>query len=115
MKRSVAVLAFFAFLTGTLALSAQLEAPSDSLPTQVLGEVVVQGRIAEAYVNESKSVTVYSAEAIAQSGVLHLVDFLQQVAGLDVRRRGSGVPLRQISIYGEAPSIRRCCSLMVSL
>jgi hypothetical protein len=68
MKRSVAVLAFFAFLTGTFTLSAQLEAPSDSLPTQVLGEVVVQGRIAESYVNESKSVTVYSAEAIAQSG-----------------------------------------------
>jgi Outer membrane cobalamin receptor protein len=100
MKRSVAVLAFFAFLTGTLALSAQLEAPSDSLPTQVLGEVVVKGRIAEAYVNESKSVTVYSAEAIAQSGVLHLVDFLQQVAGLDVRRRGVGPTQADLNLRG---------------
>ncbi len=58
MKRTV-VGTFFTFLAGSFALSAQVETPSDSLPTQVLGEVVVQGRISESYVNESKSVTVY--------------------------------------------------------
>lgn len=100
MKRFVSVFAFFAFLSGTLSLSAQLEAPSDSLPTQVLGEVVVQGRIAESYVNESKSVTVYSAEAIAQSGAAHIVDFLQQVAGLDVRRRGVGPTQADLNLRG---------------
>ncbi|MBL6610943.1 MAG: TonB-dependent receptor plug domain-containing protein, partial [Flavobacteriaceae bacterium] len=99
MKRTV-VGTFFTFLAGSFALSAQVETPSDSLPTQVLGEVVVQGRIAESYVNESKSVTVYSAEAIAQSGAVHLVDFLQQVAGLDVRRRGVGPTQADLNLRG---------------
>jgi vitamin B12 transporter len=99
MKRTV-VGTFFTFLAGSFALSAQVEAPSDSLPTQVLGEVVVQGRIAESYVNESKSVTVYSAEAIVQSGAAHIVDFLQQVAGLDVRRRGVGPTQADLNLRG---------------
>ena len=75
MKRTFSILLYSAFFVGLFAVQAQSIVASDSLPTQVLGEVVVQGRIAEAYVNESKSVAVYSAEAIAQSGVLHLVDF----------------------------------------
>ncbi|MGA0063788.1 MAG: TonB-dependent receptor [Flavobacteriaceae bacterium] len=100
MKRTIAVGTFFAFLASSFALSAQFEGYSDSLPTQVLGEVVLQGRIAETYVNESKSVIVYSAEAIAQSGAVHLVDFLQQVAGLDVRRRGVGPTQADFNLRG---------------
>ena len=100
MKRTIAIGTFFAFLASSFALSAQFEVSGDSLPTQVLGEVVVQGRIAETYVNESKSVIVYSAEAIAQSGAVHLVDFLQQVAGLDVRRRGVGPTQADFNLRG---------------
>ena len=100
MKRTTAAGTFFALLAGSFALSAQFEVSGDSLPTQVLGEVVVQGRIAETYVNESKSVIVYSAEAIAQSGAVHLVDFLQQVAGLDVRRRGVGPTQADFNLRG---------------
>ncbi|MGA0012856.1 MAG: TonB-dependent receptor [Flavobacteriaceae bacterium] len=100
MKRTTAAGTFFALLAGFFALSAQFEVSGDSLPTQVLGEVVLQGRIAETYVNESKSVIVYSAEAMAQSGALHLVDFLQQVAGLDVRRRGVGPTQADFNLRG---------------
>lgn len=100
MKRTFSILLYSAFFVGLFAVQAQSIVASDSLPTQVLGEVVVQGRIAEAYVNESKSVAVYSAEAIAQSGVLHLVDFLQQVAGLDVRRRGVGPTQADLNLRG---------------
>jgi iron complex outermembrane receptor protein len=100
MKRTISILLYSAFFAGSSALQAQSMVTVDSLPTQVLGEVVVQGRIAETYVNESKSVTVYSAHAIAQSGAVHLVDFLQQVAGLDVRRRGVGPTQADLNLRG---------------
>jgi vitamin B12 transporter len=81
---------FFSTLLITSLLRAQ-DVQQDSLfSAQVLDEVVVSGRIAEPYSKRSKTIQVISAAELKASGVVHVVDYLQRVAGLDVRRRGVG-------------------------
>jgi vitamin B12 transporter len=81
---------FFSTLLITSLLRAQ-DVQQDSLfSAQVLDEVVVSGRIAEPYSKGSKTIQVISAAELKASGVVHVVDYLQRVAGLDVRRRGVG-------------------------
>ena len=61
----------------------------DSLPPTLLDEVTVaSSRIALPLSKNARFIQVISQEAIVRSGVPHVADLLQQVAGLDVRRRG---------------------------
>jgi len=55
-----------------------------------LDEVIVSSpRIALAFDEQSRTVTVISAQDIEQSGSATLVDVLRQVAGIDIRSRGT--------------------------
>ena len=92
----VFILSFF--VIGPTSLWAQ--STPDTLSTQLLDEVVVSGRIADSYRDLSKSIQVISSTEIAQSGAIHLVDFLQRVVGLDVRRRGVGPTQADLNLRG---------------
>jgi iron complex outermembrane receptor protein len=61
----------------------------DSLINQ-LEEVVLDGRLGQTISKQSKTVAVISAAELKRSGYTTIVEALQQVAGLDIRRRGVG-------------------------
>ena len=81
---------FFSILLITSLLQAQDVQQDSLLAAHVLDEVVVSGRIAEPYSKRSKTIQVISAAELKASGVVHVVDYLQRIAGLDLRRRGVG-------------------------
>lgn len=95
--------AFFGFFSTLLImnlLQAQ-EVQQDSLSaSQLLDEVVVSGRIAEPYNKRSKTIEVISAAQLKASGVIHVVEYLQRVAGLDIRRRGVGPTQADFNLRG---------------
>ena len=65
------------------------QTPTNVMTTTILDEVIVaSSRISLPLSKNSRFIQVISQEAIARSGVPHVADLLQQVAGLDVRRRG---------------------------
>ncbi len=62
----------------------------DNTKEEVLEEVVLSTqRISLPFSKDSRTITVISAEEIKKSAAPTLADLLQQVAGLDVRRRGT--------------------------
>ena len=64
---------------------------NDSLKLQILQEVVlISNRLETPLKNNSKTIQLITSEQIRQSGVTFIVDLLQQVAGLDIKRRGAG-------------------------
>ena len=78
---------FLCFFFFVAFLSAQQT--KDSIATNRLNEVIVaSGRIDLPLRENSRSIQVITAENIRQSGVTNVADLLQQVAGVDVRRRG---------------------------
>ena len=94
------VLFVFLVITFAISSSAWSQYYEEQGSTQLLDEVVVSGRIAESYRNLSKSIQVISSAEIAQSGAIHLVDFLQRIVGLDVRRRGVGPTQADLNLRG---------------
>ena len=77
-------LLFFAVFW-TLSLTAQTNIAS----TNTLKEVVISSsRIDLALRDNDRSITIISKEQIEQSAAPTVVDVLQQVAGIDIRRRG---------------------------
>lgn len=73
----------------------------DSLSTKKLSEVIVySSRIDLPLSENSRSIQLISKEEIQQSGVNTVVDLLQQVAGLDIRRRGTGGMQADLYIRG---------------
>ena len=85
----------FVFLIG------HLNAQIDTLSTQKLNEVILSSdRIETLYTQNSKTVQIVTAQQIRQSGVTHLVDLLQQVGGVDIKRRGAGAAQADLNIRG---------------
>ena len=95
-----ALFGFFSILLTTSLLQAQDVQQDSLLAAQVLDEVVVSGRIAEPYSKRSKTIQVISAAELKASGVVHAVDYLQRIVGLDVRRRGVGPTQADFNLRG---------------
>ena len=73
----------------------------DTLPTLKLKEVVLSSNRLEIPLSQnSKTVQVFTANQIRQSGVTHVVDLLQQIAGVDIKRRGAGATQADLNIRG---------------
>ena len=80
---------------------AQNKADIDSLPTQKLQEVILSSNRLEIPLRQnSKTVQILTADQIRQSGVIHVVDLLQQIAGVDIKRRGAGATQADRNIRG---------------
>jgi iron complex outermembrane receptor protein len=80
---------------------AQDKANIDSLLTQKLKEVILSSNRLEIPLRQnSKTVQILTADQIQQSGVTHVVDLLQQVAGIDIKRRGAGATQADLNIRG---------------
>ena len=61
----------------------------DSIPIKQLKEVIVSStRIDLPLSDNARSIQVITKENIQQAGVTTVADLLQQVAGIDIRRRG---------------------------
>ena len=73
----------------------------DTLSTQKLKEIILSSnRLETPLTQNSKTVQVITADQIRQSGVTHVVDLLQQVAGVDIKRRGAGATQADLNIRG---------------
>ena len=73
----------------------------DTLPTLILKEVVLSSNRLEIPLSQnSRTVQIFTANQIQQSGVTHLVDLLQQIAGVDIKRRGAGATQADLNIRG---------------
>jgi vitamin B12 transporter len=82
-------------------LNAQNNSNLDTLSPQSLKEVILSStRLETPLTQNSKTVQIITADQIRQSGVTHLVDLLQQVAGVDIKRRGAGATQADLSIRG---------------
>jgi iron complex outermembrane receptor protein len=69
--------------------------------TDTLQEVVItSSRIDLPFKENSRTIQLITAEDIKKSGVTNVADALQQIAGIDVRRRGL-VVRKLIYIYGR--------------
>ena len=71
----------------------------DSLINQ-LDEVVLDGRLGQVISKQSKTVEVLSAAELKRAGYTTIVEALQQVAGLDIRRRGVGLTQADVNLRG---------------
>ena len=82
-------------------LKGQNKPDIDTLPTLTLKEVVLSSNRLEIPLSQnSKTVQVITANQIRQSGVTHVVDLLQQIAGVDIKRRGAGATQADLNIRG---------------
>ena len=99
MKNLSNILLYLIF--GAAFMSAQNKKVQDSISTQNLLEVILtSNRLEISFNQKSKTVQLITANQIQQSGVTHLVDILQQVAGVDVKRRGAGAAQADLNIRG---------------
>ena len=100
MKKNHAIsLVCLVFVVSTA--RAQNKAEIDSLPTQKLQEVIISSnRLEIPLLQNSKTVQILTADQIRQSGVTHVVDLLQQIAGVDIKRRGAGATQADLNIRG---------------
>jgi vitamin B12 transporter len=100
MKKNHAIsLVCLVFVVSTA--RAQNKAEIDSLPTQKLQEVIISSNRLEIPLRQnSKTVQILTADQIRQSGVTHVVDLLQQIAGVDIKRRGAGSTQADLNIRG---------------
>lgn len=65
-----------------------------------LDEVVLDGRLGLNQTQQSQTVQVISSESLQRLGYTHLIEALQQVAGLDIRRRGVGPTQADFNLRG---------------
>ena len=72
----------------------------DSLVINELDEVVLDGRLGQVISKQSKTVEVISAIDLQRSGYTNVVEALQQVGGLDIRRRGVGPTQADMNLRG---------------
>lgn len=95
------VLNLFCLVFAYNGVKAQNIAEIDSLQTQKLEEVVLSSNRLETPLRQnSKTVQILTADQIRQSGVTHVVDLLQQIAGVDIKRRGAGATQADLNIRG---------------
>ena len=69
--------------------------------TQQLDSVTLTGtRIDLPFKENSRTINIITADAIKKSAAVNLADLLQQVAGVDIRRRGTGGSQADLYIRG---------------
>ena len=99
-KNQTVILIYLVFFVPTF-LSAQNNSDLDTLSTQKLKEIILSSnRLETPLTQNSKTVQVITADQIRQSRVIHVVDLLQQVAGVDIKRRGAGATQADLNIRG---------------
>ena len=82
-------------------IKAQKKVKIDSFQTQKLDEVVLSSnRLETPFRQNSKTIQILNTDQIRQSGVTHIVDLLQQIAGVDIKRRGAGPTQADLNIRG---------------
>ena len=110
MKKNHAIsLVCLVFVVSTA--RAQNKAEIDSLPTQKLQEVIISSNRLEIPLRQnSKTVQILTADQIRQSGVTHVVDLLQQIAGVDIKEEEQA-PHKPISIFAAVLLIKPFCLL----
>jgi iron complex outermembrane receptor protein len=69
--------------------------------------VITSSRIDLPFKENSRTIQLITAEDIKKSGVTNVADALQQIAGIDVRRRGTSGTQADLYIRAEV-LIRRC-------
>ena len=80
---------YFPLLMLCLCLSIKAQQKQDSTATKQLQEVVVSSTRIDLPVSENaRSLQIITKETIQRAGVTTVADLLQQVAGIDIRRRG---------------------------
>ncbi len=80
---------YFPLLLLGLCLSTKAQQNQDSIATKQLQEVVVRSTRIDLPVSENaRSLQIITKETIQRAGVTTVADLLQQVAGIDIRRRG---------------------------
>ena len=80
---------YFPLLLLGLCLSTKAQQNQDSIATKQLQEVIVRSTRIDLPVSENaRSLQIITKETIQRAGVTTVADLLQQVAGIDIRRRG---------------------------
>lgn len=94
----------FYFLSLILSVSIGLQAQNQSIKPQdttALGEVIITStRINLPFKENSRTISIITSEAIKKSATNNIADLLQQVAGLDIRRRGTAGSQADLYIRG---------------
>jgi len=86
----------FLFFLATIKLSSQ-----EKIQTQKLDSVVIKStRIELPFKENSRTINIITSEVIKNSAVTNVSDLLQQVAGVDIRRRGTGGGQADLYIRG---------------
>lgn len=94
MKKSV-------FLVFVLGLSYTVSFAQNRIKIDSLQEVVISsGRIDLPFKENSRTIQLITADDIKKSGVSNVADALQQIAGIDIRRRGTGGMQADLYIRG---------------
>jgi vitamin B12 transporter len=94
MKNKYFIALFFSY---TLIVSAQVNKQN----TDTLNEVIVNSsRIDLPFKKNSRTIEIITAEDLKKSGVSNVADALQQIAGIDIRRRGTGGMQADLYIRG---------------
>ncbi|HAT63743.1 MAG TPA: TonB-dependent receptor, partial [Flavobacteriaceae bacterium] len=71
-------------------ISAVVSAQEENQDTEQIEEVVISAnRIEIPFSEDSRTITIISSKEIRNSAAPTVVDLLQQVAGVDIRRRGT--------------------------
>ncbi|OAD46668.1 TonB-dependent receptor [Polaribacter atrinae] len=79
----------------------QAQAQSDLIKRDTLQEVVITStRIDLPFKENSRTINVISSEVIKNSAATNVADLLQQVAGVDIRKRGTGGSQADLYIRG---------------
>ncbi|WP_341220345.1 TonB-dependent receptor plug domain-containing protein [Polaribacter atrinae] len=91
-------------ITGIITLlfaAFQAQAQSDPIKRDTLQEVVITStRIDLPFKENSRTINVISSEVIKNSAATNVADLLQQVAGVDIRKRGTGGSQADLYIRG---------------
>jgi iron complex outermembrane receptor protein len=92
------ILYLFIFI---LISASQLNAQEQTIKTDSLKEVVVTStRIDLPFKQNSRTINIITAKDIKNSAAVNVADLLQQVAGVDIRRRGTGGSQADLHIRG---------------
>ena len=79
----------------------QFQAQDENSRRDTLKEVIITStRIELSFKKDSRTMTIINAETIKNSAATNVADLLQQVAGVDIRRRGTGGGQADVYIRG---------------
>lgn len=91
----------FKLLTFLILLVFQANAQEDTVKTDSLQEVLITStRIDLPFKENSRTISIVTSEDIKKSAAVNVADLLQQVAGVDIRRRGTGGSQADLYIRG---------------